>query len=115
MIYRLLPWVPGGSGASLDPQGVLEFLHGDYIIVSDGEKSLLPTLSTALSRDESPADIPGVGMRYQGQFHLTPPQLTGFPQGNPRLGRWVDLTPYEKMGSSYTVQTKRGCRMRCIY
>ena len=108
------PLVLGGSGASLDPQGVLEFLHGDYIIVSDGEKSFVDLLQ-ALSRDESPADIPGVGMRYQGQFHLTPPQLTGFPQGNPRLGRWVDLTPYEKMGSSYTVQTKRGCRMRCIY
>ena len=24
-------------------------------------------------------------------------------------------TPYEKMGGSYTIQTKRGCRMRCIY
>ncbi len=108
------PLVLGGSGASLDPQGVLEFLHGDYIIVSDGEKSFVELLK-ALSRDESPADIPGVGMWYQGKFHVTPPQLTCFPLGNPRLGRWVDLTPYEKMGSSYTVQTKRGCRMRCIY
>ncbi len=59
--------------------------------------------------------IPGVGLWSQGRFSLTPPQLTCFPWGNPRLGDWVDLTPYEKMGSSYTVQTKRGCRMRCIY
>ncbi len=108
------PLVLGGSGASLDPQGVLEFLHGDYIIVSEGEKSFVELLK-ALSRDESPADIPGVGMRNQGKFHLTPPQLKCFPVGNPRLGKWVDLTPYEKMGSSYTIQTKRGCRMRCIY
>lgn len=54
-------------------------------------------------------------MQHQGKFHLTPPQLTCFPWGNLRLGKWVDLSPYEKMGSSYTVQTKRGCRMRCIY
>ena len=108
------PLVLGGSGASLDPQGVLEFLHGDYLIVSEGEKSFVGLLK-ALSRGESPADIPGVAMWHQGKFHLTPPQLTCFPLGNPRLGRWVDLTPYEKMGSSYTVQTKRGCRMRCIY
>ncbi len=54
-------------------------------------------------------------MRRQGKFHLTPPQLTSFPSGNPRLSRWLDLAPYEKVGSSYTVQTKRGCRMRCIY
>ena len=109
-----VPLVLGGSGASLDPQGVLEFLQGDYLIVADGEKSFVELLN-ALSRGESPADIPGVGMRRQGRFHLTPPQLTSFPSGNPRLAKWVDLTSYEKMGASYTVQTKRGCRMRCIY
>ncbi len=108
------PLVLGGSGASLDPQGVLEYLHGDYLIVSEGEKSFVALLE-ALSRGESPTDIPGVAMRHQGKFHLTPPQLAQFPLGNPHLGRWVDLTPYEKVGSSYNVQTKRGCRMRCIY
>ena len=108
------PLVLGGSGASLDPQGVLEFLHGDYLIVSEGEKSFVALLE-ALNRGESPADIPGVAMWRQGKFHLTPPQLTSFPSGDPRLAKWVDLTPYEKMGVSYTIQTKRGCRMRCIY
>jgi radical SAM superfamily enzyme YgiQ (UPF0313 family) len=108
------PLVLGGSGASLDPQGVLEFLHGDYLIVSEGEKSFVALLE-ALNRGKFPTDIPGVALRRQGKFHITPPQLARFPLGNPRLGRWVDLTPYEKMGSSYTVQTKRGCRMRCIY
>jgi len=109
-----VPLVLGGSGASLDPQGVLEFLQGDYLIVSEGEKSFVDLLD-ALNRGESPAEIPGVGMWRQGKFHVTPPQLTSFPSGNPRLARWVDLAPYEKMGASYTVQTKRGCRMRCIY
>ena len=108
------PLVLGGSGASLDPHGVLEFLHGDYLIVSEGEKSFVDLLD-ALNRGESPTDIPGVAMWRQGEFHVTPPQLTSFPPGNPRPARWVDLTPYEKMGVSYTVQTKRGCRMRCIY
>jgi radical SAM superfamily enzyme YgiQ (UPF0313 family) len=108
------PLVLGGSGASLDPQGVLEFLQGDYIIVSEGEKGFVDLLD-ALNRDESPADIPGVGLWRQGKFYLTPPQLTSFPSGNPHLARWVNLTPYEKMGASYTIQTKRGCRMRCIY
>ena len=109
------PLVLGGSGASLDPQGVLEFLQGDYLIVSEGEKAFVALLE-ALNRGESPADIPGVGMWRQGEFQVTPPQLTSFPSGNPCLARWVDLTPYEKVGGgSYTVQTKRGCRMRCIY
>lgn len=108
------PLVLGGSGASLDPQGVLEFLHGDYLIVSEGEKSFVALLE-ALNLGESAAAIPGVAMWRQGEFHLTPPRLTSFTSGNPHLARWVDLTPYEKVGVSYTVQTKRGCRMRCIY
>ena len=108
------PLVLGGSGASLDPQGVLEFLHGDYLIVSEGEKSFVALLA-ALNSGESAAGIPGVAMLCQGKFHLTPPQLTSFPSGNPRLAKWVDLTPYEKLGGTYTIQTKRGCRMRCIY
>jgi anaerobic magnesium-protoporphyrin IX monomethyl ester cyclase len=108
------PLVLGGSGASLDPQGVLEFLQGDYLIVSEGEKSFVDLLD-ALNRGKSPADIPGVAMRRQGKFHLTPPRLTSFSSENPRLARWIDLAPYEKIGVSYTVQTKRGCRMRCIY
>jgi anaerobic magnesium-protoporphyrin IX monomethyl ester cyclase len=108
------PLVVGGSGASLDPQGVLEFLQGDYIVVSEGEKSFVDLLD-ALNRGESPANIPGVGLWRQGKFQVTPPRLTSFSSGNPSLTRWVDLTPYEKMGVSYTVQTKRGCRMRCIY
>jgi len=33
----------------------------------------------------------------------------------PDLARWVNLKPYRQMGSSYLVQTKRGCRHRCIY
>jgi hypothetical protein len=108
------PLVLGGSGASLDPQGVLEFLQGDYLIVSEGERSFVALLE-ALDRGEFPGDIPGVAMWRQGEFHLTPPRLTSFPSGNPRLARWIDLSPYEKMGGSYTIQTKRGCRMRCIY
>jgi radical SAM superfamily enzyme YgiQ (UPF0313 family) len=108
------PIVLGGSGASLDPQGVLEYLQGDYLIVSEGEKSFVALLGV-LSRGESPADIPGLCLWRQGKVQVTPPQLTSFPSGNPHLARWVDLSPYEKMGASYTVQTKRGCRMRCIY
>jgi anaerobic magnesium-protoporphyrin IX monomethyl ester cyclase len=108
------PLVLGGSGASLDPQGVLEFLQGDYLIISEGEKGFVDLLA-ALNRGESPADIPGVAMWRQGKFHLTPPRLTSFTSGNPHLAKWVDLAPYEKVGVSYTVQTKRGCRMRCIY
>ncbi len=109
-----VPIVIGGSGASLCPEHMLSHLEADFIIVSDGEIPFVELLS-ALERDEHPADIPGVGVMRDTRFYLCPPQLEDFPSGNAKLGSWVDMKRYEKMGGSYNIQTKRGCNQRCIY
>lgn len=106
--------VIGGSGASLMPEHVLRLLDADYIVVSDGEESFVKLLD-AIGRGECPAGIPGVGMMIGGRFHLTKPLLIEFSGGPPDLGRWIDMKPYQKMGSAYNIQTKRGCRQQCIY
>ena len=79
------PLVLGGSGASLDPQGVLEFLHGDYLIVSEGEKSFVALLE-ALNRGESPADIPGVAMWRQGEVPPNSAPINLLPLGKSTPG-----------------------------
>jgi len=109
-----VPVILGGSGASLSPAEVLKQLRGDHIVVADGERSLVQLLA-ALEEGRSPATIPGVGYFSGGQFHLTPPSFDGFEVLNPGLGKWIDMRPYQKVGSSYNVQTKRGCRFKCIY
>jgi anaerobic magnesium-protoporphyrin IX monomethyl ester cyclase len=106
--------VLGGSGVSVMPEKVFSCLPVDYIVVSDGEESFVSLLK-ALQQGESPRDIPGLGMRHQGKFHLTPPRHASFPTIRPNLPKWVDLKPYRQMGSSYLIQTKRGCSHRCIY
>ncbi|MFZ2088668.1 MAG: radical SAM protein, partial [Desulfobaccales bacterium] len=108
------PLVLGGSGVSVMPEKVFSCLPVDYLIVSDGEESFVDLLR-ALQQGKSPRDIPGLGMRLQGKFHLTPAQHTSFPLIRPDLPKWVDLQPYRQMGSSYLIQTKRGCSHRCIY
>lgn len=106
--------VVGGAGASLIPREVLSELRGDYIVVTAGERSF-PQLLAALEQG-SPCDrIPGVGFFRNGNFHLTPPVFEGFTIQNPNLGNWIDMKPYQKVGTSYLVQTKRGCSHRCIY
>jgi radical SAM superfamily enzyme YgiQ (UPF0313 family) len=52
---------------------------------------------------------------HNGAFHLNPPALNDFRGGNPEVGKWINMTSYQKMGSSYNIQTSRGCRQRCIY
>ncbi|MEW6349405.1 MAG: radical SAM protein [Thermodesulfobacteriota bacterium] len=109
-----VPMVVGGAGASLDPEGVLRLLEPDYIVVSDGEEAFVKLLH-ALEFGGTPEAIPGVGMLRDGRFVSTPPGPADFRSIRPDLGRWIDMRPYRKMGSSYNVQTKRGCPHRCIY
>jgi radical SAM superfamily enzyme YgiQ (UPF0313 family) len=106
--------VLGGAGVSVMPEKVFSCLPVDYLIVSDGEESFV-SLLRALQNGDSSQDIPGVGMRYQGKFHLTPPRLAPLRSVRPDLPKWINLQPYRKMGSSYLIQTKRGCSHRCIY
>jgi len=106
--------VLGGSGASLYPEGVLRYLEGDYIVVSEGEESF-PLFLDKLDGGEPLEEVPGLGFVRNGRFVLTPPHLMSFRHGSAYVGKWIDLRPYQRMGSSYNIQTRRGCRQKCIY
>ena len=82
------PLVLGGSGVSVMPEKVFSYLPVDYLIVSDGEESFVSLLQ-ALQNGKAPLDIPGVGMRHQGKFHLTPPRFGSFPLIRPDSARWL--------------------------
>jgi radical SAM superfamily enzyme YgiQ (UPF0313 family) len=110
-----IPVVVGGSGASLNPEGIMAHLKADFIVVSDGEESFVSLLESLGNGRKTPEPIPGVGMIHDGEFRLSPAILRDFKVGRPHVGRWIDMRPYEKMGSSYAIQTKRGCPERCIY
>lgn len=110
-----VPLVVGGSGASLLPAEILRLLKADYVVVSDAEESF-PKLLNALEDGASSTDIPGVGLiQSGGRFRLTPPRFVAFRAGTPDLGKWLDMKAYQRIGSSYNLQTKRGCRQSCIY
>jgi hypothetical protein len=108
------PVVLGGSGASLMPEAVLRYAGADGIIVSDGEVSFLRLLD-ALASGKPWNMIPGVGFMQDGHFQLTSPEFPPFRFEAPDVGHWVDMEPYERLGGTYNVQTKRGCPHRCIY
>ncbi|MBI5571868.1 MAG: cobalamin B12-binding domain-containing protein [Desulfomonile tiedjei] len=109
-----VPIVLGGSAVTLNPQGILEFMKADYVVVSDGEVPFVKLLG-AFERGETPETIPGVGMIIQGKFHCLPHVLNDFPSGRADVGKWTDTGAYARIGSSYPIQTKRGCAERCIY
>jgi radical SAM superfamily enzyme YgiQ (UPF0313 family) len=109
-----VPIVIGGTGASLMPENILRFLKADYIVVADGEAPFVALLN-ALENKQSLNTIPGVGFLVKDRFRFTEPTMSAFESKRPDLGRWIDTAPYQKIGSSYNIQTKRGCNQRCVY
>ncbi len=108
------PVVLGGSGASICPEGVLRELRADYVVAAHGERPFVRMLE-AMEGGGAPEGIPGVGCVRDGSFRLNPPERPWVRPGASRLHRWVPMAPYRAMGCSYPVQTKRGCRHRCVY
>ncbi len=108
------PVVLGGAGVSLCPEEALRSLKADFIVVAEGERSFIRLLSAIMERKPAQG-IPGVGMLINGSFYLSAPDLSQAPFVRPTVGRWLKMQPYEKMGASYNIQTKRGCNQKCIY
>jgi radical SAM superfamily enzyme YgiQ (UPF0313 family) len=112
-----IPLVAGGPGFSIEPEGVLRYLGLDLGVVGDGERGAL-ALFGALERGDDPRGTPGLAWIDEGgAFHQNPrafdEDLDGLPFSRPWT--WLDARRYLGTGGSLSVQTKRGCALRCAY
>ncbi|HET7540185.1 MAG TPA: radical SAM protein [Polyangiaceae bacterium] len=123
--------VIGGSAVNVSPGDTFSFLEADYALVGEGEEAL-PEFLRALERGEPLARVPGVLEPGKGSTKALPILDTGrLARGEPPAGRalvhdfaqsprseawrWVDLKQYAAHGSPYSIQTKRGCALKCSY
>lgn len=102
--------VLGGSGFSLMPAEVLDYLGGDYGVVGEGEE-VLPLLLQFLERGERPAPLPGLLVRGEADF-LPPRHVERI--GAPDRSLFL-LERYHREGGMANLQTRRGCPFSCIY
>lgn len=106
--------VLGGSGVSVMPLQILNYLELDQAIMGEGEEAAV-MFFRAETLDEA-CKVPGVVCRgkvdpgYERTSWLSNPDLV-----HPRLHRWVDLKRYLRFEPVLPVQGKRGCANRCIY
>ena len=110
-----VPVILGGSGFSVFPKELMDITGADYGIVGDGEKALLELLKRlehglpvdslsqvmAKGSDHDPRRTPHSVLDYK-----TVPLST--------IDQCIDFRPYSKRGV-YSIQTKRGCALQCIY
>ncbi|HEX9861199.1 MAG TPA: cobalamin-dependent protein [Nitrospirota bacterium] len=106
--------VLGGSGVSVMPLQILNYLELDYAIMGEGEETSV--LFFRAKTDDEACRAPGVVCRkqaepgYERTSWLSNPDLV-----RPRLHRWVDVRRYLRFEPVLPVQGKRGCANRCIY
>jgi radical SAM superfamily enzyme YgiQ (UPF0313 family) len=104
----------GGSGVSVMPQQMLDYLGLDFAVVGEGEEAAVlffraPTLEEACR-------VPGVlckkdaSPEYERTTWLVNPDLV-----QPRMHRWLDIKRYLRFEPVLPIQGKRGCANRCIY
>lgn len=111
--YGKAPLILGGSGFTIFPLELMDYLDGDYGVVGEGEE-LGPALFDALSKGEETRSFSGVIHRgdLHRNKHLIPPHFASEYQVD--LDLLLNYTPYKERGA-YPIQTKRGCIHNCIY
>jgi radical SAM superfamily enzyme YgiQ (UPF0313 family) len=106
--------VLGGSGFSIFPKELLALSGADYGICGEGEAAFLRLL-TALETGADPRAIPGLVYRSGDELQTNPPEAMdlracpepAFPEGAPSF--------YLNTSAMLSVQTQRGCPLRCCY
>jgi radical SAM superfamily enzyme YgiQ (UPF0313 family) len=105
--------VLGGSAISIAGASALARVGADYAIAGDGEAAFVALLA-ALEGRGSLDDVPGLLRRREGAVTATtPPRSACF--GASGMERWLDWRPYARAGSTWGIQTKRGCPLDCAY
>ncbi|PLX12866.1 MAG: hypothetical protein C0597_12475, partial [Marinilabiliales bacterium] len=107
-----IPLIMGGSGFSIAPKEIFEYMNVDYGIVGEAE-NILPKLLTNL---DSNIKINLQNVITKADMHSMPTEtyidLSNVSFAN--IDRFIDLEPYNTRGN-YPIQTKRGCAHKCIY
>ena len=103
------PIVIGGSGFSLVPGPLLEFLGADVGIVGEGESSFLSFLNRF---DRREVDTPPLKPEVIHEQRAIVESLDALPF--PDRSEF-DSEAYLKWGGMGNIQTKRGCPFGCIY
>ena len=97
-----VPVIVGGSGYSLLPEVILDYLGADYGVVGEGEQAL-DGLVSRLTAGGSPPRIIAAQARRLGGADI------------PGAAWDAEMLDYYRPCSVIGIQTKRGCPHRCVY
>jgi radical SAM superfamily enzyme YgiQ (UPF0313 family) len=109
------PIVLGGAAVGVMPEHLLRLTEATCCALGDAE-SVFPPLLERLSRGETPAGLPGVGVIEGGVYRAEPATAAAACRCRPpAFRRWLDIRAYLTRLCTVPVQTKLGCSFHCVY
>lgn len=102
------PIVLGGSGFSIFPNSMLDYLGLDIGVIGEGEKAI-----KELAESKHPESIPNLIFREDGRFFRN--LIEPIEDFKSPLRGLIDNEAYLRWGGMGNIQTKRGCPFNCIY
>lgn len=110
------PLVLGGGGFSVIPRGLMERLRPDYAIAGEAELAWRDLLARLASGERDATGVGGVWWRSDGQVVQNPaqPAFTDLDALPPPDKSQLDARYFTEVGTD-SIQTKRGCALRCEY
>lgn len=110
------PIVLGGGGFSVMPQGLMDDLGADYGIAGEGERSFQQLVDELEKPEPVFAGIDGLYYRTDGQIRFAGHSGRFLSLDElPRPDRSVLAERYYAEYGTESLQTKRGCPLRCDY
>lgn len=110
------PLVLGGGGFSVIPRGLMERLRPDYAIAGEAELAWRDLLARLASGERDATGVGGVWWLRYGQVVQNPaqPAFTDLDALPPPDKSQLDARYFTEVGTD-SIQTKRGCALRCEY
>jgi radical SAM superfamily enzyme YgiQ (UPF0313 family) len=107
--------VIGGAAVGVMPEEILRFTGADYAVTGDGE-FVVPEFLNRIEKG-CEASTPGTSRIDNGCYVANPRQDVTFSGACriPDFSRWLDVRAYLSRMSTVPVQTKLGCRYKCVY
>jgi len=105
----------GGAAVGVMPEEILRFSEADFAVLGDGE-SATPELLERMGNGDG-VTTPGIARISDGEFISAPRSATTLSGACmlPNFSRWIDVGAYLSRMSTVPLQTKLGCRYKCVY
>lgn len=116
------PVVWGGIHASLLPQQTLENQYIDFVVVGEGEETLLELAEQLKNKQNNFGEIKGLGYKKDGQIIVNPPRefvdinnLLPLPYHLIKIDNYIATQSFAsgQSGRDIALYTSRGCPHRC--